>query len=290
MKRRKWYFLCAAAVGVCLAAVIICFAAKNNKTAAEGEDTVYEIISESSILNTDNWQQEGLESIGLSGAEVSASYESHFGTLHVLDRKNEDTVFGQVYFALEGDGGVRIFKISEWAAVQSLYLCDIDSEEGEEIIYADSTGGCGGAGSHTVYVFRITDRGLKIIFYGERGEDFDNGFESKLIYPFSIEVANEISGFETVLDCSDIKEYYIGFGFDEGGNPTQDGALSFDCVFDVSPTDADGDGVYELVCTQYAYFGSVAAGMGEAVTVIRYNAEAKRFEVFDGWFEPYDRQ
>ena len=55
------------------------------------------------------------------------------------------------------------------------------------------------------------------------------------------------------------------------------------------PQDVDNDGIYEIVCSQYASLGDYSSCIGYASTTLKYNTEIKQFEIIRANFYPYSK-
>lgn len=244
-------------------------------------------LAKSSIPKTADWKTKGLESAGLDGAEFYSSHDCSFGTLHILTHHSWSQAFMEIFFALERKDDILLYAVTEHAYPEDIYSCDVDGEKGDEIVFMTDDGGNGGAGSHTSYVFKITDNGFKTLFnVNTYVTPFDTGFEYELKAPFKMEVRNTITGYSTVIDYSDNKGY-VGGVYDEKGNPLGDWEPSRDCFYKFVPKDINHDGVCEIVCTSYTHLYGHADGIGDSECTLRYNKDSGEFEVIDARFVRY---
>jgi len=176
----------------------------------------------------------------------------------------------------------------------TMYIHDVDGDKQEEIIIHQDVDMFGGAGQYRTMVYKIADYELKEIFKSPSYEGlFDTGFRSSFLDGHNFQISNIYTGYSEVFDFInyDSKESF----WDENGLPRSwddwdewDGSwLCVDSFYSFCPIDVDNDGVFEFECVQYSYLNSHADYIGDAKSVIKYNAETSAFDVVFAEFELY---
>ncbi len=237
-------------------------------------------LTKDSIPNTKDWKTQGLESAGLYGVEISEPYSASFGDLYILKHYNVSGVYYDTFFAIETKDTVYLQKNDELSVIESLTICDLDGENGDEICIQELTGNA----VKSTAVFSVNKGRLTKIFstfgVGERG--FDTGFSFELRAPYRVVIKNEHTGYETEYAFGTDDEEYEQV-YDKSGNPLENKSvwLWHTTVF---PSDTDGDGVYELVANQSTCLISNADNFGECVSILKYDKKAKEFRVVDAEF------
>ena len=167
-----------------------------------------------------------------------------------------------------------------------MYVNDIDGDRQDEIIIQQMVDLMGGAGQYRTMVYKIEDEGLREIFVTPSDEGlFDTGFESELLSGYKIRIYNTLTGFAKTIDHADPNGWY----FDSEGEPiVLEDWLWVDSFHTVEVKDFDNDGIFELITRQYVCWDCHAFGIGDAVSVLKFNSESQKFEVIHADFEPYD--
>ena len=245
-------------------------------------------LTKSSIPKTSDWKTVGLESAGLGEASFYSSTESSLGTLHILTHYSWSRVLMDIFFALERDDDVLLYSVTDLSIPEYLYFCDIDGDKTDEIIFMVDNGGNGGAGSHTTYVWKVTDEGFETLMaLNGYVTYFDTGFEFELQASFKLLVKNRHTGYSRTIDFSN-RSGYIGAVYNEMGNPAVTWTAYHDCFYYIVPCDIDNDGVYEIECTAYTSLYDHADGIGDSICTLKYDRNSKSFKVVDARFEVYD--
>ncbi len=246
-------------------------------------------LTKSIIPKTADWKTTGLESAGFGEADFYSSTECSLGTLHILSHYTYSSIFKDIYFALEREDDVLLYYTgTDFGSPEYLYFCDIDGDKADEIVLMLNTGGNGGAGSHTTYVWKVTDKGFETLFdFDDYSTFFDTGFEFELQAPFKLLVKNRHTGYSRTIDFSN-RTGYIGAVYDEKGNPLDTWTAYHDCFYYIIPRDIDNDGVYEIECTAFTSLYGHADGIGDSVCTIKYDTKSGEFKVIDARFEIYD--
>ncbi len=245
-------------------------------------------LTKSSIPRTPEWETAGLESAGLGDADFHSSNECSLGTLHILTHYSYSSVFKDIFFALEREDDVLLYSVTELSFPEYLYFCDIDGDKTDEIVFMVNNGGNGGAGSHTTYVWKVTDKGFETLMsLNGYVTYFDTGFEFELQAPFKMLVKNRHTGYSRTIDFSN-RTGYIGSVYDENGNPTDQERGWHDCFYYIVPRDIDNDGIYEIECTAYTSLYGHSDGIGDSICTIKYDRKSGDFKVLDARFELYD--
>ena len=241
------------------------------------------ILKKTSIPKTDNWKTEGLKSAGLEGVEITDFQNFSQGTLYLLEEKEPFYVIGKHFFlAVEKDDEILLAKAGIGVSAKYIYCCGLDGEQGDEIIFMVNNGGNGGAGSHSTYIFKVTDSNITNVYYSDYMNN-NHGFSTKLIAPFKVEVQNSYTDYSTTIDIYNEFSHY----FDGKGNPAIDTEVIFDCINGIEAKDIDNDGIYELICKRYSSLGPHSNYFGDAITTLKYDKLSNSFKIIDAEFVPY---
>ncbi len=244
-----------------------------------------------SIPNTDGWQSKlFVETIfDPYNTEISEPYIASFGNLFVISMEKEARPLREIYFGIENGDEIIISQVTSSGYISNMDFCNVDGIQGDEVIVSSFNGGVGGAGGYDSYIFRVNKGVLDCIFFANRGNNENSGFESRLIAPFSLEITNKYTGYRYVKDLKDCR-WMVGQGFDENGVPISNFQANLDNIDSIETKDLDGDGVYELICRQYTSFGSTADYIGYAMSTWEYDEDEGEFIVIDTEFISYMQQ
>ena len=97
---------------------------------------------------------------------------------------------------------------------------------------------------------------------------YHTGFSSKFLENYRLEITNKSVGFRKIIDLSG--RYAEGF-FDEAGKGKLNLDIHCDSFMEFVPKDVDGDGVFEILCSQYASLYGHADGIGYAKSVLKFD-------------------
>ncbi len=240
-------------------------------------------LKNDSIKKADDWKTEGLKSAGLDGVEITYTSDISQGKLYLLEEKDPFYVIGKhFFFAVEKGDQILLAQAGTGALAEYIHCCDVDGEQGDEILFMIDNGGIGGAGSHSTYVFNINNNKISNIYHSDYSNNI-HGFSTKLIEPFKVEIKNNYTGYTSAIDVQNDFIYL----FDEQGKPTSDIPVSIDCINSIEPKDVDNDGIYELICKRYSSLGSHSSYFGDAVTTLKYDKLSDSFKISDAEFIPY---
>ncbi len=190
----------------------------------------------------------------------------------------------QTYLFLNLDDEFLICDLGSASFEDELFLRDIDGDSVQEIILQQCLGQSGGAGSYLSRVFRVEKEKIKEIFTTSANNQsfaFDTGFTSCFLENRKLLITNNITNYQIILDIS--RRYRDDF-FDGSGKCARDIHIWCDSFFEFIPTDIDNDNIYEIVCKQYVSLDGHADGIGYAISVLKFNAEAEQFEIIETSF------
>ena len=162
-------------------------------------------------------------------------------------------------------------------AESKLFTEDMDGDQIEEILILNGKDGHGGFGQWQVWVLKVEDNDLRILF--ENRNEFDTGFESRFLEGYQLEVTNRFTGYRQIFDATVYKAYI------DGSHALPKGNISLDSFCQFYARDVDNDGIYEIRCTQYAYILDHSDYTGMAQCALKFNQTTQSFEVLDAWFE-----
>jgi len=173
----------------------------------------------------------------------------------------------------------------------TMYIHDVDGDKQEDVIIHQAVDAFGGAGQYRTMAYKVTDSELKELFKSPSDSElFDTGFRSKFLEGYKFQINNLYTGYSETFGFRNYrsKEVY----WDENGRPytpdTSDESLLWvDSFYNFCPKDVDGDGVFEFECEQYSCLYGHSDYIGDAKTVLKYNAKTLAFEVVSAEFKLY---
>lgn len=222
---------------------------------------------------------------GKWGIECSSEKKKAFSA-HIIcdyDRYN-DNIYHQAYLVVEL-GTDTIIKDLGGSFGDTLFVCDIDGDNIDEIIIQQTTGMSGGAGQYTSSIFKIADDNVNTIFSSGNTNKFDTGFFGKLKSDYQLEIRNNFTGYMKTLSLADNNKYSSAY-FDENGDPLRSEVVLSDTFREFIPKDIDGDGVYEIACLQYLSIVGHSNYIGDAKCFLKYNTQENKFEIVKAEFIP----
>ncbi len=167
----------------------------------------------------------------------------------------------------------------------SIFICDIDGDNIDEIVFQQTKGMSGGAGQYDSSIFKITNGNIETIFNSDSMNKFDTGFFAKLKNGCQLEIRNNFTGYMKTFDLADNSKYCLAY-FDENEDPLCNETVLIDNFREFIPEDIDGDGVYEIACLQYLSIGGHSNYIGDAECFLKYNVQENDFEVVKAEFIP----
>ncbi|MCL2503620.1 MAG: hypothetical protein FWE94_03300 [Coriobacteriia bacterium] len=274
--------------------------ANNNPSTASIE--WHQDLTATELPYRNNWFQADLPKVGLKDIAIGETAEGRFSTVnstsprfvHLLcdyAEDGENSTYHDSFLAVETDSKILFKDLSSdndsGSYGDTLYARDVNGDGIDEIIVQQTVGMTGGAGQHLSRIFKVADDEIQEIFNSLTANlddaGYDTGFSSILQDGFKLEVQNRFTGYSKTLDLSS-KEQYIGVYFDETGKAIGDGMIRCDSFMEFTPEDVNSDGVFEIVCSQYASLYSHADYIGDAKSVLRFNPKVQRFEVIKAEF------
>jgi len=196
----------------------------------------------------------------------------------------------EAYLVVAENGKALFYDPEEESYEDLLYLRDVDGDGADEIILQLTVGSSGGAGSYSSRILRVEDGTLRELFNsiiipeGETWRVVDTGFASEFLKGKKLKIKNIVTGYQTELDISG---RYGADSFDESGEGTFNDSIHCDGFREFLPQDADGDGVFEIACKQYVSLRGHTDYIGDATSVLKYNAATQKMEVIQAGFEPF---
>jgi len=225
----------------------------------------------------------GLKQVVIREKMIADSLSSNvFTVAYVLEDASSSSQ--QTYLFLKLANKFLLYELASKSFEDDLFLCDIDGDSIQEIILQQCLGLSGGAGSYLSRVFRVEEETITEIFTTSANNnyfDFDTGFDSAFLEDKKLLITNETVNYQIVLDIS--SRYRDEF-FDSSGKCARDIHIWCDSFYEFIPKDIDNDNIYEIVCKQYVSLDGHADGIGYAISVLKYNAEAEQFEIIEASF------
>lgn len=212
--------------------------------------------------------------LGFKNPIITKGHKVQNGIVYFVDEPMADaTDFFENRFIIVDTGEKFIIKeMFNGMGKPGCYFADVDGEKGEEIIVHMDTGGSGGYGSYVSYVFKVDEGKILTLFDSETDNIFKNAFESRLESPFKAVVYCKDVGYEKTLDLKDWDASDMEYIYDAEGNPIDyDYVVNFDSFYKFEPKDVDKDGIFEVVCRQYASLGSHVSCVGFTELVLSFD-------------------
>lgn len=171
----------------------------------------------------------------------------------------------------------------------NMELRDYDGDGDCEILLQECVGMSGGAGSYISRVFDYKNGKITEIFSSQiaHEERFDTGYSIKILEDKKFRINNSYTGYSEVFTLKNGNEEYYKWWYEEDGTP-KDLTIMVDTFNTFTSIDIDNDGVWEIVGRQYVSLIGHSDGIGDAITVFKYNPETARFEIIRTNFEIYD--
>ena len=164
-----------------------------------------------------------------------------------------------------------------------MHIGDIDGDGIDEIAVHSAVGFSGGSGQYISIVLKVLDNNLIKMFEFSPKERFDTGFTCVLKDNYIISIKNSFTGYEADLDFSKDKKYY-GLIYNDNGKVINNQEIFCDTFNFFRFVDIENDGIYELEGSQYISLYGHSDYIGEAKTILKFNAYQEKFEVFDALF------
>ncbi len=242
------------------------------------EDILLEVLEESGIC--------GLKIIDLSYGITSNMSDQSFPVCILGDyRYGSDSSVHDSYLAAATSDYVFLYDLSVdeneilYFFDDALVLGDINGDGVDEILIQQNTGGVGGAGSYISWILSIGKDGLIMLLRSGGEEPFDTGFRSNLMNGYRLQITNSFTGYDQVFDICDSHS----FMFDEFGNPVSNEEITVDCFFRLDFTDADADGISEIMCEQYVSLHAHVNSVGIAKSILKFDTKKQTLIVVDAW-------
>lgn len=280
---KKWRSICVILLGMAL--LFGCSEKQPQKTDDE-KGAVQQKENEASETEAteENEPPQIIEGVTGEGFLTEESLETQSPCQVRLFRQEQKLDYGYTVF-VEVTAGKRVLQkelgfSTPPALGDDLYFADIDGDAIQEIIVHYDTGGCGGFGSFVSMVLKLENDEIHALL---ETYEFDTGFSSSFADGYQMTVVNEHTGYSLAFDA---KEHYSEGFFDENGKAKSQYSFFIDSFYEFAPQDVDKDGIYEIACKQYAHLQGHSDYVGDACSILKYNAETQTFEVIDAWFEP----
>ncbi len=255
-------------------------ATKNNTDSTNGT-TTYDKNSYSPAVNNKTYN--------IKDAEVISTQKSSFGEIRLLSAKSD---IKNIYLLEAEYKGKKFY--AEYPAhynIENIYYANVDGSYGDEVIIHASTNT---KGVYENDVLKITPDGIIHLFNANNAFHMASSFSTKLKENFTVEILNKHTSFTKTINVKDINdENYADSYWDETGKIMETDVFDHVWIDETfrrfEPQDVDNDGIYEIVCSQYASLGDYSSCIGYASTTLKYNTEIKQFEIVRANFYPYSK-
>lgn len=220
----------------------------------------------------------------LKDATVLSTQKSSFGEIRLLSAKSN----GMNVFLLEAEVKGKKFyqEYPGYYNIENIYYANVDGFYGDEVIIHASTSN---EGIYANDVLKITSDGIIHLFNADNAFHVASSFSTKLKENFAVEILNKRTSFTKTINVKDMNdENYADSYWDENGKVTEKDPLDHVWIDETfrrfEPLDVDNDGIYEIVCSQYASLGDYSSCIGYAGVTLKYSTETKQFEIVDANF------
>ncbi|MBQ7974640.1 MAG: hypothetical protein IJ300_03015 [Clostridia bacterium] len=211
------------------------------------------------------------------------------------DRYGTELGFSDHYLAVEIGDDVYIKDLSMWDGqgcyIGNMQLLDVDGDGDCEIILQQLWSITGGAGDYLSRVYDFKNGEIIELFVSKEYVDkmyvnIDTGFSINILENKKYAINNKYTEYSEEFPFYKNSEKYYKFLYDENGVP-YNYSIMVDDFFEFKAVDIDYDGVYEIRGVQYVSLVGHLDGIGRAITVLKYDTEAKSFKIISADFEPY---
>ena len=275
------------------------FSSDNSINSNENYREHQELIATEADFDADNMMRFSIPEVGLENVYVEYVSGSEricgegYGRVYLLadDPYGGGRFPSDLYLMVEFNDKIFVKDVSSVGYYYDINLCDVDGDTDVEIILNVCVGVTGGHGNHMSRVFDFKDNTIVEIFSSENGEYFDTGYSITILKDKKFIINNSITGYaEEFVDCRSNRDdkNHIYWWYNPETGEAKDISLWVDSFYEFLPTDVDQDGVYEITCRQYVCLVDHADGLGDAITVIKYNNDTSQFEIIDTKFECYN--
>lgn len=220
----------------------------------------------------------------LNTAEIIAEKSASFGKVKLYSaisnsyRVNliEATSNGKKYY-------YEFFGSSE---IKDIILKNVDGQKGDEIIILAKKSN----GTYDNLVITLTQNNMISLLSESEIHEISSMYTSELKENFNVDVYCGSSNKMTINVRNINDKDYIDSCWDSSGKLIEEfteDPIWFDNTFSsLEAKDVDGDGVCEIICSQYASMGISESFVGYAKTTIKYSAEYNKFVVVNSTFIP----
>lgn len=225
----------------------------------------------------------------LKDAEVLGAQKSSFGSVRLMSAKSE----GKNIILLEAEYKNKKFYV-EYPAyynIENVYYANVDGAYGDEIIIHSSTN------KYNIYendILKITPDGIIHLLNANNAFYMTTSFNTRLKDNFNVEITNKYVSFKKTVNVKGINdEKYEDSYWETDGKlaviETDDKVRIDETFCSFEPQDVDDDGIYEIVCLQYASLGDYTSSIGNMGVTLKYNTQLKQFEIVSANFYPYSK-
>lgn len=246
------------------------------------------------IAYTENWLDFALKNdfAGYSvGQKLQGKFDSKLkgykSNAYVLVSPIDDDVLcHDVLIAIETEK--QVYVVPQPSSVpsysDSIYACDVDGDNIDEVVIQQTIGMTGGAGQYLSRVYKIENNKIVTLFSSSPKEMFDTGFEFVAKNEYKLQVQNRLTSFKQIYDIKEFDNIVLALYNKDGTRNQTDTSIYVDSFLSFLPKDVDSDGVFELECKQYVAIYDHSNFSGYAQTVLKYNRSAKSFEIIEANF------
>lgn len=319
MKKKQKIIVAVSAVFVVVIGIIVAVVVsnKNNRpedteeitsnTCAAGyeiiEETEAEIVTEKSTqsnspvtqaITSDNNNNDAEEKVtheiiqnyknyDLNTAEILAEKSASFGKVKLYSAKSDKYRINLI--EATSNGKKYYYEFFGSSEIKDIILKNVDGQKGDEIIIIAKKSN----GTYDNLVIKLTQSNMISLLSESEIHEISSMYTSELKENFNVNVYCGSS--KMTVNVKNInKEDYTGSYWDASGKLIEEfteDPIWFDNTFSsLEAKDIDGDGVCEIICTQYASMGDFDSCVGYAKTTIKYDTEYDKFVVINSTFIP----
>lgn len=286
---------------------------ENSKDAPNENEYTRQYLSKNviSVFNSENrdWMTVDLPEAGLSNLTICCAENGSFNhssestsqknMVYILcDYTVSDNMYHIPYLIVELNDEVLIKDLTEaneynGSYDDSLFVADVDGDKIDEIVIQQTVGMSGGSGSYFSRIFKVNGDNIEEIFTSiSKDSDnswsvWDTGFTSEFLNGRKLKITNKFTGYSATVDIS--QRYSADF-FDMNGKGKTELSIFCDSFREFVPKDVDNDGIYELDCLQYVSLADHTDYIGDARSILKYNAKLQTFEVVQSEFKDRETQ
>ncbi len=220
----------------------------------------------------------------LSQADVIIDKKASFGKCRLYSVNSD----GKLLFLIEvtSNGKKYYYEFFGSSVIEDVIMKNVDGQSGDEIIILAKKSN----GLYDNLVLRVTSKGMVSLLSEAEIYEITSAYTSELKENFNVDIYCKYNKDQTINVKNINKENYVGNYWDASGKLIEEfteDPIWFDQTFcSLEVKDVDGDGVYEIICSQSASMGNYDSCVGHTKTTIKFDTESDKFTVINSTFIP----